>query len=259
MGGGRSGRIPGRPSCNRRPAAPGRRTSPESDRRARPFAPKCHDDAALRRVGTGGGQRGARRRLLREHFNWHNVFGLWSAVPLFIVVLTAVPISYAWANDLLYRLTGTEPPALQGPGGPAGPGGGSASREGAPDLAGLNRLWEKAELEVAGWRSISLRLPQSARAPVSFTIDTGDGGQPQRRLTLTLSRADESAVRRETFAGNNLGRRLRLWSRFAHTGEAFGIAGQTVAGIASAAGVMLVWTGVLLALRRFAAWRVRRA
>jgi hypothetical protein len=37
------------------------------------------------------------------------------------------------------------------------------------------------------------------------------------------------------------------------------VAGQTVAGLASLAGVMLTWTGVSLALRRLAAWRDRRA
>jgi hypothetical protein len=33
-----------------------------------------------------------------------------------------------------------------------------------------------------------------------------------------------------------------------------GIPGQTVAGLVTFAGVMLVWTGVALALRRVAAW-----
>jgi hypothetical protein len=66
-------------------------------------------------------------------------------------------------------------------------------------------------------------------------------------------------VRWETFAGNNAGRRLRSWSRFAHTGEAYGLAGQTIAGIASAGGAVLVWTGIALSLRRLSAWRRRRA
>lgn len=43
-------------------------------------------------------------------FNWHNVFGIWAFIPLFLVVLTALPMSYPWANDLLYRATGSEPP-----------------------------------------------------------------------------------------------------------------------------------------------------
>ena len=46
--------------------------------------------------------------------------------------------------------------------------------------------------------------------------------------------------------------------RFAHTGEVLGLAGQTVAGVVSAGGVVLVWTGIALALRRFLAWIKRR-
>jgi uncharacterized iron-regulated membrane protein len=49
-------------------------------------------------------------------FNWHNVIGFWSAVPLFIVVLTAMPISFPWANALVYRAVGEEPPQQGGRG-----------------------------------------------------------------------------------------------------------------------------------------------
>ncbi|NOT44458.1 MAG: PepSY domain-containing protein, partial [Acidobacteria bacterium] len=44
-------------------------------------------------------------------FNWHNVIGLWTVVPLFIVVLTALPISFPWANSAVYQLVGEAPPA----------------------------------------------------------------------------------------------------------------------------------------------------
>jgi hypothetical protein len=37
----------------------------------------------------------------------------------------------------------------------------------------------------------------------------------------------------------------------------WGLAGQTVAGLVSAAACVLVWTGFALAWRRFRAWRVR--
>jgi uncharacterized iron-regulated membrane protein len=138
-------------------------------------------------------------------FNWHNVFGIWSAVPLFFVVLTAVPMSYTWGNDLIYKITGTEPPAA-GRGRPGGayPGGGEgrggringgrgAESPGsalAPAAwAGLNQLCARAESQAPGWRSIAIRLPDSARRPVTFSIDMGDGGQPQKRTTLTLDRA----------------------------------------------------------------------
>ena len=189
-------------------------------------------------------------------FNWHNVIGFWSCVPLFFVVITATLISYSWATNLLYTLTGSEAPApAQAPGADGRKGGDRATTN--LDLSGIDQLWVRAEQQVPGWRSINLRLPGSNRAPFSFLIDRGDGGQPQKRATLTLARSGE-VVRWEDFESNNLGRRLRLWGRFVHTGEAFGIPGQTIAGIASAGGVVLVWTGIALALRRFRAWRARK-
>ena len=47
--------------------------------------------------------------------------------------------------------------------------------------------------------------------------------------------------------------------RFAHTGEVLGIPGQTIAGLVSAGGAVLVWTGMALAWRRLRSWRKRRA
>jgi uncharacterized iron-regulated membrane protein len=111
---------------------------------------------------------------------------------------------------------------------------------------------------VPGWRSIALRLPASATGPSVFTIDSGTGGQPQRRATLTLDTATAAVVRWEPFSSQTLGRRMRSWFRFTHTGEYYGLIGQTVAGVASAGAVVLVWTGLSLALRRLSAWVTRR-
>jgi uncharacterized iron-regulated membrane protein len=117
------------------------------------------------------------------------------------------------------------------------------------DLRGLDRAFARATRQVAHWRSISVRLPAGESGYV-FTIDRGDGGQPQLRDTLTVA-ASGDVVRFEPFWGQTPGRRLRSISRFTHTGEVLGIAGQTVAGIASAGAVLLVWTGLSLAWRRF--------
>ena len=92
-----------------------------------------------------------------------------------------------------------------------------------------------------------MRVPESARAPVVFAIDQGDGGQPQLRSTLTLDRATGAVVSYEAFENQSLGRRLRSILRFAHTGEVLGIPGQTIAGLATAGGAVLVWTGLALA------------
>ena len=83
-------------------------------------------------------------------------------------------------------------------------------------------------------------------------------GQPQKRRTLTFDRATATIAKHETFESLSAGRRARSWLRFAHTGEFYGLTGQTVAGIASAGGAVLAFTGLALALRRFAAWIQRR-
>jgi uncharacterized iron-regulated membrane protein len=201
-------------------------------------------------------------------FNWHNVIGSWCAVPLFVVVLSAMPISFSWFNALVYRAVGETPPA------PAGGGGGAEGRAQArrgnersqaataatPTLS-LDALLTRAESQVPGWRSASLRIPAGG-APAVFTIDKGDGGQPHLRSTLTLDSRTGEMARYESFGDLTLGRRIRNTMRFAHTGEVLGIPGQTVAGIVSAGGAVLAWTGLALAWRRFRSWigrRVRRS
>jgi uncharacterized iron-regulated membrane protein len=112
---------------------------------------------------------------------------------------------------------------------------------------------------VTDWRTITVRIPSSPSAPVVFAIDRGDGGQPQLRSTLTLDRRAGDVVSAEDFSSQTPARQVRSLMRFAHTGEVLGLAGQTVAGLASGGGVVLVWTGLALAWRRFRAWRRRSA
>lgn len=186
-------------------------------------------------------------------FNWHNVIGFWSLVPLFIIVLSAVPISYTWAGNLVYRIAGEAPPAPR-----AQPQPSQEGRKAEISTEGLDQLITRAEQQVAGWRSISLQLPSAQNAPAVFTIDRGNGGQPQKRGQLTLDRKSGEVVKWEPFASYTTGRRLRSYMRFAHTGEVAGFFGQTIAGLASAGGMMLVWTGLALAWRRLRAWTARR-
>ena len=192
-------------------------------------------------------------------FNWHNVIGVWSAIPLAIVVATAMPISFPWASALVYRIVGEEPPAPAAGGAAGATGersGNAAGRNGAErqaHITGLDGLWVRAEQQVPAWRSINLRLPASATARAVFAIDSGTGGQPQLRSTLTVGPAGD-IVRWEPFESQTPGRRLRSWSRFTHTGEYYGLIGQTIAGVVSGGAVVLVYTGFALAFRRFVSW-----
>jgi uncharacterized iron-regulated membrane protein len=205
-------------------------------------------------------------------FNWHNTIGFWSSVPLFVIVLSGVVISYPWASNLVYRVMGDEPPAPvvaegggapgaggERPGAPAGQArGGRGAQAGAVPLDGLGALAATAERQVQGWRTITLTLPKKGDEPVAFNIDRGDGGQPQKRASLSLDRRTGAAVKWESFPDQKPGRRMRSILRFAHTGEVLGLFGQTLAALVSLGAAFLVYTGFALTWRRFRAWRAPR-
>ncbi len=187
-------------------------------------------------------------------YNWHQVAGFWCCVPLFFVVLSGVVMSYPWASDIVYRANGVQPPNRgKGKGRPPE---GNASR--GNSFVNLDLLVAEAGKQVTGWRSISFQIPVRDDEPVTFNIDAGNGGQPQKRSSVVLDRVTGTVIRSTDFADQDAGQRARSWMRFVHTGEYYGLAGQTMTGIASAGGVLLVWTGMALAWRRFRAWAARR-
>jgi len=185
-------------------------------------------------------------------FNWHNTIGFWSAVPLFIIVLSAVVISYSWAGNLVYRVAGETPPAprpnQQAPASPSN-----------TTVNNVDAAWLRAEQQVTDWRSLTLQLPAAESTPLTFNIDSGTGGQPQKRSQLVLDRSTGDVVRWEPFSTYTRGRQLRSILRFAHTGEVAGVFGQTLAGLVSIGGAVLVVTGLALATRRLLAWIAKRS
>jgi uncharacterized iron-regulated membrane protein len=187
-------------------------------------------------------------------FNWHNVIGFWSLIPLFLVVISATVISYPWASNLAYRIAGEDPPPPAArPSAPA--------RGAVPEVSttGVNGLFSRAAEFTPGWQSITLRFPANDEAPLTFAIDHGMGGEPQKKANLTLNRQTGEVVKWEPFTSFGPGRRFRTILRFTHTGEVLGVIGQTVAGIVTFGTIFLFWTGIALALRRFTAWRARTA
>jgi uncharacterized iron-regulated membrane protein len=186
-------------------------------------------------------------------FNWHNVIGIWSAIPLAIVVAGALPISYPWASDAVYRIAGDTPPARS-----AAPQQRSDDQPAVYVISGVDAAWHEAQAQIPAWRTMTTRFATASKAPVVISVDEGYGGQPQKRTTFTIDRANTTVTKAEDFSSLTPGRRLRSWFRFAHTGEFYGLAGQTVAGVASAGGAVLVYTGIALAVRRWWAWLARR-
>src|ERR1700761_7690389 len=204
-------------------------------------------------------------------FNWHNVIGFWTCIPLAVIVLCAVVMSSPWANNLVYKATGNSPPppnTQQQAGANAQPNGqrnrtrdGSSSSgetDHAPPWACLDTTSHLAEARVPDWRTITVRFASPSDPNVSFSIDSGSGGRPDKRSQLTFNRKTGAEIRWEPFSSYNSGRKLRAWIRFTHTGEAGGFLGQSIASIAAAGGALLVWTGLSLAIRRLVASLSRR-
>ncbi|MCB1694080.1 MAG: PepSY domain-containing protein [Pseudomonadales bacterium] len=195
---------------------------------------------------------GARTPAARD-FNWHHVYGFWMALPLIVIVSSGVVMSYGWANALVYQAFGDTPPTRRGP-----PGDRSA-REQSAWPANIESSFRDAASAVQtkvgdDWRTVQVSRGANG---LEFVFDQGNGRQPQLRHTVTV-RPDHSIVGIESLRDATPGRQARMWLRFLHTGEALGAWGQALAALASAAAVLMVWTGLSLAYRRHVRFRRRR-
>ncbi|WP_342750585.1 PepSY domain-containing protein [Termitidicoccus mucosus] len=223
-------------------------------------------------------------------WNWHNAIGFWTAPVLIVLTLTAVPISYAWGNRLVYTLFGEEAPTRPGPP-PAPEKPPLAVTPPAPGARPLDAdaLVARAQGQLDGWEQITLRLPSGTQArrggagqpaagnpagesraqarPPRERPDANTAGAAPQPVTLTVREASRwprtatvqahfdpytgDLLRRDEFGDNTPARRFRIWTRFLHTGEALGWPGQLVAGLASLVSLVLCYTGFALTWRRF--------
>lgn len=188
----------------------------------------------------------------RRDWNWHHVLGIWSMPVLFLLVLSGVFISYQWPGAMLERAFGERAAASSGAGrgGRGGGGGGSSEIALAPGMS-LELVAARAAAQVDGWESIQIRPPRSMDAPITATVSTTSAVRPDARTSLSFDQRTAEMSVQPGYASLGTAQRLRSWVRGVHTGEAAGSLGQALAGLACLAAVMLVWTGIALAWRRF--------
>ncbi|MCE2543226.1 MAG: PepSY domain-containing protein [Acidobacteria bacterium] len=186
-------------------------------------------------------------------FNWHRVIGFWSAVPLAVIVASGATISYQWAADLVYLLAGGAPPPQTAPQRlePVARSGLSVAPDPGTPSVGLQALAAKAAAETPAWQTITVGLPESLDDPVAIAVDRGTGRQPSKSEDLLFDRATGELVERAGYPTFSRGHKIRRWLRFAHTGEVYGVIGQTIAGVVSLGVAVMVWTGLAMSWRRF--------
>ncbi|NKX63996.1 PepSY domain-containing protein [Labrenzia sp. 5N] len=180
-------------------------------------------------------------------YNWHHVFGIWSLVPLFAVVVSGVVISYPWASNMVAAVFGPVSPAAIGQAASEERQGQNRAQGEAVSLQAIADTLKQAEPD---WQTLSVKLPNGQAARVVMTVDTGNGTQLSRQTTYTVSRVSGEVLGVSGAEDQPAGRRARVFLRFLHTGEVYGFIGQTLAGLASLASVFLFYTGFALAYRR---------
>ena len=219
------------------------------------WLPKIFTFAAVKsRVLFRSGLQGRTRE-----WNWHHVVGIWTVIPLFFIVLTGVIMSYTWASNLLFTMTGSPVPTggFQGERGPRGNGGTRGAQRGtgstdfhANSNRSIDELVQTAKQETPAWKSISVTVPRPQDPVLNLSIDKSVGGQPEQAFRMVINRQSGNVEAVKRFSDNNTGRKLRAWSRFLHTGEELGVFGQIIGAIACLGAILLVWTGISMAMRR---------
>jgi len=187
-----------------------------------------------------------------RYYNWHQVAGFWLLLPLMIISLTAMVFYYPWANNAVYAVYGesVEQHLHSAPGETQNP----------PALLEKMAVTQQSLLEhaikhasaqgVDDWYSLWMEIPEASTNTVEFYFDRSIGGQPTKAYELTLNSNNGSVVDWKSFSDKTPGDQARVYIRYLHTGEIYGLLGQTIAGIASLAACLLVFTGLMLAWRR---------
>jgi uncharacterized iron-regulated membrane protein len=118
--------------------------------------------------------------------------------------------------------------------------------------ASLQQMLDAATTAVDGWQRVTLPLGTSGeRADIAFEMKSAERRPPRR--TVQVGTADGRVLEVQGAgpgAVQSPGQKARSWFRFVHTGEQYGVIGQTIAGLASLAACFLVYTGLALAYRR---------
>jgi uncharacterized iron-regulated membrane protein len=138
-----------------------------------------------------------------------------------------------------------------------GAGGGEERAAGPVSLTGLNAGFAAVKSSNADWRTIQISMPRGTTA--NFAVSQSHRGRPDLRKTLTVDLTNGQVVKTESMESQTLGRKIRTWVRWIHTGEAFGWVGQIVTGLSALSAVILVWTGFALTWRRFKNLRKKSA
>ena len=180
-------------------------------------------------------------------YNWHHAMGIWTVIPLIALVATALVISYPAVRGVMNDLTaesGSESeesaePAIQAIVPPQG-----------AELLGMNQLMDITQQQLDRWYKITLTPASNGNAPAQAVIAYTNAIQPTQQETWQLNPYTGEVIGKNGW--HDLSRQAQAGqvARRLHTGEFYGVFGQTIAGIVSLIACFMVYTGIALAWRR---------
>ena len=195
-------------------------------------------------------------------FNWHMVFGFWSLPVLVVLVATGVVISFEWGHRIPFILAGEEPPKSRNYGMMAVPPAVVPTPAPGARFVSAETLLERAAAEFPAWETVRLPLVSSETSapggvkPLAAGVTVPDAMPSRAYVPVEMDPFTGNILQATRFDDRSPGLRARVWMRFLHTGGAFGLPGKIVATLATAASLILVYTGFALSWRRFFRRRV---
>lgn len=189
-------------------------------------------------------------------YNWHHVFGIWSLIPLIAIVFTGMGFSYPTVKNFVsdvFAEPGQEQARPQGGGGGRGqaPQGPAITAPAGSEQKSLGELIAITQKELDDdWYKISASPARNATSAAEIRIGLEKSLSPTKDLSLSINPYTGEIVKRLGWEQMTTQAKANQVMRRLHTGEFYGVIGQTIAGIVSLFACIMVYTGIALAWRR---------
>ncbi len=178
----------------------------------------------------------------RLNHDLHIVLGFYCSLFLFGLALTGVIMSYRWATEGLFKLTGTKPTV-----GIAAPVSAAASSPHTVAYDAALRTGQATYREAEFWR---VSAPKDSVAAVAVSAPSPLPLRHTGLDTLFVDRSTGAALGQHLYSRQSAGAQLRRLTKPLHTGEIGGIWTKLLALVVTLASLTFPVTGVLMWLNR---------
>ena len=195
--------------------------------------------------------------------NIHSVIGIW-VIPFYLLAsLTGLYWSYEWFNNSLHQITGVEKPKKQHMQNSQEQNKSHSEKpkEPKPEMNG-SQMVEKASYEDISlavetfntfienkYATATLRFPQKGTI-YTFSYISLDASHERARNTIEFDIKTKEILKHDKFENKTLVQQLMGSILPLHTGEYFGVVGQTLMFLASLVMPLFAITGLMLYIKR---------